>query len=913
MKLTPMPHRSVCQRALLALVLAPITPSLVLAQQQTAAAPEPEVLVLSPFEVSVQKDNGYIAANSLAGGRTDAPLKDTSASVSVLTREFIDDLALANFASAAEWSVNTVPTYVTGDSSVNGGYTVSFRGLSASFPTRNYFIWYLDSDTFNTERFEFARGPNGVLFGDANMGGIPTIWTKRANFGANKEKVGFTVDSFGGYRLTADISRKLGEKVALRLNLLDTRVNSWRDNVEWTRYAAHLAGTVKLTERNNFRFEGEYGRFDRQIVALNYTDLSSFWNGTSYYNGTTSPGTAAATGITRVSTGAYFLDIPSQPALGYQNWTNSYHTLGTSIALEPTPRTDVDADSFPVLPYREFNAQQPDTMVKMPYYAYTFYVDHKIGQDFFAELAYNQVLIQRDAPNSISLLREWRIDVNDLLPNGQPNPKRGVPFTDRVRQKAKTDNAVTDLRGMVAWRHQFRHFFQNINAIAGSRVDTFNDFVADARRVNGTNPNVTAAENVYRVRMYYDEPGRYNWGDLPNFAGQQIGWVPTATTDQVQRIDYAQAVSRTQFFDERMTIVAGVRYDEFYRRAATLNGAADPITGIRVMGAPVESKISTTSYNAGGVFFLLPWLGVVGNYSETFAPPGAGANLIDGSAPDISRSSGFDAGIKINLKDNKLYATLSYYDTKQINQLAFTNVRQTEINRIWTNLGRVDLATVNYRDSRDFDASGYEFEITANPTRSLRLTANYARPENSAINLNAGLRAYYEANLAEWQAGANDLANPNRTQIQTDLTNIASTLSAAVPGVELNGKFDYTANAYATYTFREGALKNFSIGAGANFRGRSKIGALSTDAFAYVYSDPYELVTAHATYVRTFGKVRARFQLNISNLLDNDDVVYLSTLNYRQDNVATNPLLTTGGAFRWQEPRKFTFSTTLEF
>ncbi|MBX3737969.1 MAG: TonB-dependent receptor [Candidatus Didemnitutus sp.] len=902
-----------CASRLATLAALSLTLATSVSAQTAPAAPaktDETTYTLSPFEVTVDRDVGYTAANSLAGGRTDAPLKDTPAAVSVLTREFLDDLAIPNFAAASEWSVNSTPTYLTGDSSVNGGYTVSFRGLSASFPTRNYFIWYLDSDNYNTERLEFARGPNGVLFGDSNMGGIPTVWTKRANFYRNFQKVGATFDSYGGHRFSADVNHVFKNRLALRLNLLDTKVANWREGGDWTRQAAHLAGTVRLTERNNFRFEGEYGRFDRQIVSTYYQDLASTWDGLTTFNGTTTPSTGK--GIARVSSSAYFLDIPAEPGLGYANWTNSYQTGGTSLALEPTQRTFIST-RFPVLPSREFNAQQPDTIVEIPYYTFTTTLDHKVGDDFFAELAYNQTLVQREAPNSITLLREWRIDVNEKLPNGQPNPKFLVPYTDRTRQRAKTDNAVSDLRAMIAWRHQFKYVFQNLNVIAGSRIDAFKDYAGDARRVNGTNPNVTAAENIYRVRIYYDEPGAYNWGPLPNLGGAQIDWVPTAATDQIQRIDYAQAASRTALWSDRINLLAGVRYDEFYRRAATLNGAQDPVTGIRVMGTPVESKISTTSYNGGFVAFPLRWFGIFGNYSETFAPPGAGANLIDGSAPDISRSSGTDFGIKVSLPDNKLYLTLSRYNTKQINQLAFTNVRQTEINRIWTNLGRVDLATVNYRDSRDFEASGYEFEVTANPTRSLRLTANYARPDNAAINLNAGLRAYYDANLATWQAGANDASNPNRAQIQTDLTNIKSTLDAAVPGVLLTNTFSYTANAYATYTFRDGAMKNLSVGAGGNFRGRGKIGAEATNPFAYVFSPSYYLLTAHATYMKKFGKVNARFQLNVSNLLNNRDPVYLSTSTYRQDGISTNPLMTTGATFRWLEPRKFTLSTTLEF
>ena len=41
---------------------------------------------------------------------------------------------------------------------------------------------YVASDTYHTERLEFARGPNSILFGDGNPGGINTTFTKQALF-----------------------------------------------------------------------------------------------------------------------------------------------------------------------------------------------------------------------------------------------------------------------------------------------------------------------------------------------------------------------------------------------------------------------------------------------------------------------------------------------------------------------------------------------------------------------------------------------------------------------------------------------------------------------------------------------------------------------------------------------------------
>jgi len=47
-----------------------------------------EPLTLSPFEVNTDRDVGYTASNSLAGGRLNTDLRDTAAAISVFTKDF---------------------------------------------------------------------------------------------------------------------------------------------------------------------------------------------------------------------------------------------------------------------------------------------------------------------------------------------------------------------------------------------------------------------------------------------------------------------------------------------------------------------------------------------------------------------------------------------------------------------------------------------------------------------------------------------------------------------------------------------------------------------------------------------------------------------------------------------------------
>ena len=106
---------------------------------QTAPAPtasatatkSEEAILLTPFQVSTDKDRGYFGGSTLAGGRADTPLKITPASISVMTKEFLEDFDLTDMNQALSWTVGAdAPT--GGESGAFGGnrFQTSFRRSS---------------------------------------------------------------------------------------------------------------------------------------------------------------------------------------------------------------------------------------------------------------------------------------------------------------------------------------------------------------------------------------------------------------------------------------------------------------------------------------------------------------------------------------------------------------------------------------------------------------------------------------------------------------------------------------------------------------------------------------------------------------------------------------------------------------
>jgi outer membrane receptor protein involved in Fe transport len=893
-----------------------------------------QTVTLSPFEVREDSDNGYTATSALSGGRTDTPLRLTAAAVSVMTSQFMQDIAATDYQSMLMWTTNVVMANTVTEGSelshqVGGGIQINLRNMGGSFVSRNHFMWYVPSDSYNTERMEFSRGPNGVLFGDGGAGGIATTLTKRARFDARRTSASVWGTSYGGYRSTLDHNQPVSRNFALRFNAVYENMPTWRENTDNTRWGAHLAGSYRLTPKNVFRFEVEKGGYRRAMLPAFYADQASFWNGTTSYDGVNAPSTTG-TGVARIATSPYLVYIPGTPNGGLNDYQTFYQTTGSAIGLYPAAKQRTDLPNLGKWPYKDWNMQPTDSFSRLNYYTYSAFIDHRFSDNFYIEGGYNRTRQIYGVNESQLRFSDYRIDVNRVLPGGAANPNFGKPFTDLTRITGQSENTMDEGRVMANYRFEVSWLKQSISAIGGTRIDHFNSYGRALRRVNGPSANINDASNNIRERRYWDQVGT-QYGEPPIIPGVELAYVPTSHSRQRKTIDYLQLLSISRFFNDRLAVSLGGRKDNMLAYQESSIGGVNgyPVIGASILqpnktiifipGAKARTKVDPTSTNAGVVYYLFRDLGVFGNYSETFSTPGSGANFIDGRAPDISKSKGYDVGLKLELFNGKVSGSASYYTSEQVGR-AVGGANTGEIDRIWANLNQLGNQVINYRDTEDVKGTGYEFDINANPTRNLRVSFNYAIPKASSVNLKPGMRAYVAQNLATWQAGANDVNNPNRAQIQSDINAIQATINGLTPGTQFNGTYKYTSNLLAAYTL-PGNWKNLTIGAGANIRGKQKIGNVqvlngvaNNQPYNYLYADSYYLATAFATYrCRLNDKLTARFQLNVSNLFDNDDLQVRNYGTYRVGNLATNPLLQLPNQITIADPRKFTLSATFDF
>ena len=206
----------------------------------TLPAATDNAIVLSPFVVDTSQDTGYFASNTLAASRLKTDLKDIASSVTVLTEEFMNDLAANDVASALAFvsgaendstyhqesvaSLGGGNGYVGGDFGDNNNRSgeVRVRGLGRATTTINYIEVLGSTDRYNTDRTEFLRGANSILFGLAEPAGLVNSSTKVAQLRRNSAKVETKFDNFGSRRVVLDVNRVLvKDKLAVRGVFLD--------------------------------------------------------------------------------------------------------------------------------------------------------------------------------------------------------------------------------------------------------------------------------------------------------------------------------------------------------------------------------------------------------------------------------------------------------------------------------------------------------------------------------------------------------------------------------------------------------------------------------------------------------------------------------------------------------------------
>jgi outer membrane receptor protein involved in Fe transport len=883
-----------------------------------------ETVELSPFVVNVSQDQGYVATSTLSGTRLNTALELTPASISEFTPEFLADINANNTLDAVEYAVGFAEENSQSNSNAQqfNDINIVSRGVprsgGARSVSRNYFVWYLNGDSYNTERLSFSRGPNSVLFGIGDPGGMINTSTKQARFKTATE-LAFKTDSNGSWRAHLDHNHRLRDNLGVRVNLLHENRKTWREVEHYDQTRLHLAGNWRPWRKTTVRAEFERGLVD-QVRARPWSGRDRFspWvdAGRPAYNRPTQ-GNTYPTGVN---------NIGANPYLVFDTATNSWMNWQRFARSQPAASGPVKLRDPSVLPF-EAVISGPSSSTDFDFSTWSVYLEQELARNLMLELAYNEQTEDRDVRQAVVHDQiALNIDPNVTLPNGGTNPNFGKFYIEGQAQWTLVQRTTENLRATLAYEWDSgspwfgRHRW--VGLASSEVVDQANQRFSEANLTPASGVALLSnTANGIRRRTYLDFNGGKRafdqdpWQPQTAVALNSNGVAGTVTPGffrnrwRPQKEDttsYLLAGQSTFLRGDRLTLTYGLRRDELEQQSFV--ETVDRTTGtVTAGGLGAVNAFEGDTLTSGAVVRITPWLLAFANYSENFSPQSA-LNLYSANVGNVE-AEGFDYGLRLVLFDRRLHASLGRFRTASTNRAGITAFDyRAPINRIWEaidgSIGGPNEIFEGFNDVQDFASEGYEFEVNANLSRGLSVKANFGILEGKVENYNPFTRGYIAANRALWQQNASRVVPSTGETVATQLGRIDAIAARhdLAQGREAENNRKHSFNIFGKYQFQSGPLKPWSIGGGARYRGKN-ITAYAADGSA-VYGNSYWVADAFASYrMRVWrDKVAMTFQLNVQNLLDNDELIVTET-------TGTGAIVD----YIFQAPRTLTLSATFKF
>lgn len=680
------------------------------AQPSTAASGE-QALVLSPFTVDVKRDTGYQATSTLAGTRLNSSLRDIAGQITVMTPEFMQDLGITDLNSALFYSLNTERDSEMVDVTapgIGGAYSTEYpiggpgtsvggrtRGIGSPNRAHDFFDTVVPIDSYNTERFTFASGPNSILFGNAQPAGTIDTTFKRANAGRAFRSVELRFDDAGSSRGVLDVNQPIIGKdvLAVRVAALRNRTKDWRDDAFDRSDRLYVTATYKPLKQVAIRAYYERSSFHLQAALESLLqDHVTPWieAGRPAYNNATPPtALPARTGVFvayPASTNYYAFDGAGSVAPTYGLRTNMSQTRGYDT-IRPAPYSlesaITDAGIYPA----DVNYTGNSNQMKASTSITGAIAEINPFRNFFIEVGYNrETYIQRYARFLPLTNTELFVDANTFLQDRiTPNPNFGRYFLQSPAARAGRNRSVKeqarvslsyelDLEKTGGWKQRLgRHrlatlFDRNDTEFYNGRSD-FKVLNTPPGQLNGffaTYYVDPADRRNLALRLPFDplQEGVINVPGIPNLQIQALDPAGSSVPAFVNRSVVDSRVLSWQgfFFGNRLGLTYGRREDDVtvFESAGDLrrdipNIARDPQWRRLTQRTPVTTQKSIIVHPTG-------WSSVFYTESNSEQVPSLVRLNPGGTIAQMGIGEGKEFGFSLQLLGDRLSFRLSKYE-----------------------------------------------------------------------------------------------------------------------------------------------------------------------------------------------------------------------------------------------------------
>ncbi len=610
------------------------------------------------------------------------------------------------------------------------------------------------------------------------------------------------------------------------------------------------------------------------------------------------------------------------------------------------------------------------------------FLEQQITRDLHLELAYSKIETERVSVNGfIGQFTSIFVDPNRQLPNGQPNPNAGLLYSESLPSILEHELSWEYFRAMASYNLDFtrrksgwiRHLGRH-QAVAFME-DVGNNRWAENARLHNSTPLATTGANALisaganqMVFRYYMEPNKgligtqagakmysqlgVHYANSPLPPSDPSGITPGFFAVQAPQLNetatrtYALA-SQSFFWNDRIVLTYGLRNDvqrawlagqtEFnpLRNSHLIHVKPSGIN-VRKLAPGSRKQRGGDTHTRGLVFHAFPWMSLSYNSSNNFAVNDQFRSPYGDLLPNPD-GEGSDYGVKFSLFDRRLFFDVTHYTNSSGNGLDTTVENgphgSLSFNSLWqgvyefTNDSKyldAPYAQTNtvWRDQVTTSSKGFEFSVTANPTKQWRISLNGSKRGTNTTNPRGPIINQYFAEFMpiiksnrQWQGIplANNITLAQRvTQLETSMADF----NAIKNSPSANFSSAWTLNLIQSYDLpAEGWTRGFSLGGSMNARGKA-INGFEVEGPTNIlnpdkpyYAPSYVNFGGWITYKRKLNnRIDMRLQLNIRNLLDENTIYPLITVDKRDGKHTPDVAV-----YTLKEPRTFQFTSTFSF
>jgi len=844
-------------------------------------------LEIGGLSENVIVDVGWSANDTLSASRTRQALRDVPVAIDAITADFFQDLGLHTADEITPFVANVSALPIMENDNQKGNF--SFRGLSqGNNLSRNFFRWYIPSDTYNVERIDFGKGSNSLIFGDGEPGGNGAVFTKRplpANLG---EVVGY-YNSNDGYRAMIDINRRIRPGLEVRLNAITREEKTFQDASGYKFDGLTLAAIWQPGKSTSIRLEGEIGDYSsaRGFAGIFAREQSArgrgFGTAGTYY---TSDGVwiqqALLPSADRSSTNGPTGGEPSLLEGGFVD----VQLRNAAGAIVGTKRID----GFPM----SYNIRGSFDNHSRPFHTISATWEQLAGPVTF-DLAYNYQY-QSEERNDNNFDQTISVDVN------------GRPYIDTSLDRKHFTNSVHAFRGSAFYKlDRLSWMQQTFVATAEYREDqalnTRWQYYNTAPLDSGLATAINTTNDRGRMRIYLDDPGFYSRELFDRMSPERfpatslVNMVPlrffasgsSAADGTEWRQTYAGSLLATgRYFGGRLQSLVGFRYDagrtdEYipirkegrYNEDIVAPGRRSALPGDYV--EVEELSLDNTTFTGGLTFGVTKDVNAYAVYSESFRFQAN--NTFDQVRIGPIEGATIEGGLKGDFFAKRLSVSLGVFHIDRENVvLSWNNIIGFD------GVETEDLMNPNnvlpgdpgykYREpgtasaSRGYTAiessKGFDMTVMAQPVRGLQLRFVLGRADVSSEPDLGSFRAYYDAAV---------LRPDESPGMLTEAKLLLDTLDVQSRAVGSRGAL-WSAGWVADYGFGRGSwapLRGVRVGINGSWRDDYLFG---TPLGVELTGGSGHLVNAYAMRDQRIWGQQVRFRFGIRNLTDlsNDEI-----------------------------------------